>query len=312
MRPLVGLVVNPYAAHHRRHPSALVCYESIIGNRGLLRQTRHPDTLPAIAREFLDAGVELIAVAGGDGSVHAAVNAFLPVYDPTPIPPLLIIAAGTINNLSSEVGIRGKGLTILREMFLGAAGGFRLSQRMLMRINEGYGFLYGCGFPVRLLEGYYGARRQSVGMALVHMLRAIGCAAWGRGMAKDLFERARARITLDGNSRKTDDFLFVLAATLSNVGLHFRPFHRAATSGNGFHLLASASPLGSLLRRAHRLYLGKPLGLSGCVDAVAREVLIEGEKPFRYMVDGELKGTAQCHRIQADRAMSFLTGLGEA
>jgi diacylglycerol kinase family enzyme len=149
-------------------------------------------------------------------------------------------------------------------------------------------------------------------MALLHVLRAIGCAALGRGMGKGLFGRMRGRITLDGKDGEMDDLLFVLAATLSKIGLNFRPCHLAATSGNGFHLLASTSPLGPLLRRVHRLYLGRPLELAGCVDALAREVLIELEKPFRYMVDGELKGVAQRHRIQVDRAISFVVGWGDA
>jgi diacylglycerol kinase family enzyme len=149
-------------------------------------------------------------------------------------------------------------------------------------------------------------------MALLHVLRAIGSAAWGRGRGRGLFERVRARITLDGKDREMDDLLFVLAATLSKIGLNFRPCHLAATSGNAIHLLASDSPLGPLLRRVHRLYLGRPLGLSGCVDGLAQEVLIELERPLRYMVDGELKEVAQRHRIQGDRAISFVVGWGKA
>jgi diacylglycerol kinase family enzyme len=284
-----------------------------MGDRGLLRQTRSQDALPAAAREFLDAGVEMLAIAGGDGSVHATLNAFLPVYGPTPLPPLLIVPAGTINNLSCEIGMRRSGLTILREALLGEVGRpFQLAQRMLMRVNEGYGFLYGCGFPARLLESYYGAPRQSVGMAFLQVLRAVGCAAWGRGMGKNLFGRVRARITVDGKGWDMEDLLFVLAATISKIGLNFRPCHRAPTSGNAFHLVASVSPLGPLLRRVHRLYLGRPLQLAGCVDALAREVLIELERPLRHMVDGELKEEVRLHRILGDRAISFVVGWGEA
>ena len=311
--PLVGLLVNPSAARHGRHPRRLLDYERLMGDRGPLWKTEGRAELPDAARAFFEAGVEVLALAGGDGTVHAALNAFLPVYGTAPLPPILIVQAGTINNMSAEIGMRRSGLKVLHDFLNGRMERpLRLVRRTLMRVNDHHGFLYGSGFPTRLLERYYQAPRQSPARALMLVLRSLACAGWQSGMEESLFGRMKAQITVDGKSREMEDLIFVLASTILKIGLNFRPCHLALSSENAFHLMASSSSLRSLCWGVHRLYLGRPLGVEGCLDTLAREVLIELDVSIPYMVDGELKERARTHLIQKDRAVSFVVDLGEA
>jgi diacylglycerol kinase family enzyme len=306
-RPLVGLVVNQNVALHRRHSLSRHDYEVWMSNCGLLRNTQRINELEPVAREFLEAGVEVLAIAGGDGTLHATLNAFLPVYGSCPLPPILIVQAGTMNNMSSEIRMMRPGLKVLNELRKGAqVKAVPKIHRMLMRINDHYGFLYGVGFPARLLKRYYEAPRQCIASALLLLSRSIFYAALRPEMAGDLFGRLKARLIVDGNPREEENLLYILASTILQVGLRFKPCHLALNSERAFHLMICSSRLTKLVSRVHRIYSGRPLDVEGCIDALAMQACIEFDAPTPYMVDGELKKDARRHLIRRDRVVSFI------
>ncbi len=306
-RPLVGLVINPNSARHGRLASSLHLYKRLIGDKGILRMTKTKGELSAVAMAFFEAGIKVLAIAGGDGTLHATLNAFLPVFGSSPFPTILIIKAGTINNMSSEIGMRRSGLELLHDILLvGPERPFRKVRRMLIRVNNEYGFLYGSGVPAQLLKRYYGAPRQDSMRAILLVTHAIFNAAFRSERAKDLFGRIKARLTIDGSCWEGKDLSFILASTIAKIGLNFRPCYLALNPRKAFHLVASSSSVKKLVWKVHRLYLGRPLRIEGCLDTLAHEVCIESDCPLPYMIDGELKEAAPIHLLKGDREVSFI------
>jgi diacylglycerol kinase family enzyme len=98
--------------------------------------TRHLDDLPAAVRQLLvHERVNVLAANGGDGTVHALVNAVWELADdmealagrPLPLPRFLLLEGGTMNLLSRALGTRGRALSTV-EWFVDRYGGSALSE----------------------------------------------------------------------------------------------------------------------------------------------------------------------------------------
>jgi len=308
--PIVGIIVNPNSAGYRRILPIVDLYRGIMGNRGIIKVTGGKGELTEAASAFLDKGVEILAVAGGDGTLHATLNAFLPVFGGTPFPIILLVQAGTINNMSSELNMKRSGLDILHDILKEEKEiTLRKVSRRLMLVNEEYGFLYGSGFPVSFLKRYYGAPRQGMGTAIYCIFSSIFYAAFCPERGGELFKRSRARITLDGDLEGEEEFLFIIASTILNIGLNFRPCYLALNREGLLHIIASSSEIRRILPRLGRIYLGRPLEIDCSIDKLAREALIEMDIPSPYMVDGEIKRPAKRHLLKAGMEVSFIRDL---
>lgn len=118
----VGVIANPRARRLQRAGQRRLL-ESLAGPR-LYEETRDLASLRrALAHLVTDAGVNVLAVAGGDGSLHHTVNALWQIGQETmelhgvlpPMPRILILNGGTLNIVGRSVAIHGPPAETLRQ-----------------------------------------------------------------------------------------------------------------------------------------------------------------------------------------------------
>ncbi|MEE9140116.1 MAG: YegS/Rv2252/BmrU family lipid kinase [Alphaproteobacteria bacterium] len=104
-RPPAGrsilVIYNPVAgARSRRRYRAVLAALEARGCRVTVRETRRRGHAEAIAADARAEDFDVLAVAGGDGTVNEAVNGLGPAS-----PPLGVIPLGTANSLAFEIGL---------------------------------------------------------------------------------------------------------------------------------------------------------------------------------------------------------------
>src|SRR5262245_52835020 len=100
----VGVIINPHAGGNRRLRDRVRRLTAIVGGAGWVRETGSFELLDAVAAEFRDRGVSVVAVCGGDGSFSRVLTTLLRTYDQQPLPLLLPLRGGTMNTIARGVG----------------------------------------------------------------------------------------------------------------------------------------------------------------------------------------------------------------
>jgi diacylglycerol kinase (ATP) len=155
----VGLIVNPRARRlrgrrARTRLSELLPAEAVMQTRDLASLRR------ALATLLVERAVNVLAIAGGDGTVHHTINALLELNEeasrhagqPLPLPRLLLLNGGTLNIVGRTMQVRGPPERRLKR-FLRAFDGALFRQvparRMPMMLVQcgterpRYGFVFG-------------------------------------------------------------------------------------------------------------------------------------------------------------------------
>jgi diacylglycerol kinase (ATP) len=164
---VIALIVNPAAgggrARRRAHDVA-VALSQVAPVHTL--ESRAPGDEARCVTEALQLGARVVAVAGGDGSVHHAVRGLLSVRVP---PPLAIFAAGTGNDFVKSLG-SPRQLHAMVEL---------VAQQQVRAVDVGYvndvPFVNaaGIGFDVEVLQRISDASRHPRG-ALSYVTAALG------------------------------------------------------------------------------------------------------------------------------------------
>jgi hypothetical protein len=294
-RPVLGVVVNPRARALRRAPATLAVLRNVVGARGLVREARDATELAHVAAEFRDARIGILGIAGGDGTSSFTLTAFAKAYGAAPLPPLALLRAGTMNTVANALEVaRLPAEALARKVLDAADSGAPLAVRERATIDVGgrLAFLFGTGVFRNFLDEYYAAGPDPSPLTAATTLARIASSIVARGpLAARLVARESLDVCADDASWGRGPFLTVAAGTVDQVGLGFRPFHRAFERADAFHLLALGATASQTLRVLPRIHRGRPLPPSLAIDALVREAVLSAETPdapIRAMVDGDL------------------------
>jgi hypothetical protein len=177
-----------------------------------------PKTLEELGDEALALRADppsVIAVHGGDGTLHRTVAALGLAFGETPIPPLAILGGGTMNVVSSSLGIRQPAAPFLSAI-VGAMRANRpleTVRRRCLRIGDTLGFIFGNGLMANFLGEYYGTGEYGPARATWLLLRAIGSALIDGPFIHKLFKRFEGTVEVDGQPLERAVCIGVGAAT---------------------------------------------------------------------------------------------------
>jgi diacylglycerol kinase family enzyme len=299
----IGVIHNPFAKGNLKRPGIVKKLHELVMEVGKLWETRDLAELPKVAEDFLRHKFEILAVNGGDGTLHQVISAFIKVYGEHPLPKVISLRGGTMNTMTNSLGIKGRTLAILEkaiEKYRQAEPIKELKQNLL-KINDQYGFMSGAGVVANFLDEYYSIPHPSPWHAFKIVARATASGLTGTEYTRKLFSPTPMRVTVDGKKLEPEAFTGFLGCTIEEVGLKFRPTFRANDRPGHFHFIATTIKPIRMAPRVpvfwfNRDWVHPKVQHSG----VAKEVVVEPLEPMRYTMDGEM--------YTADRPLTLSVG----
>lgn len=289
---MIAVFVNPRSRSNRRDPTLAARLGDSVRGSGSLIATHTLEELDEAAKRLATSPPWVIAVHGGDGTLHRVLTALLLAFGDRPLPPLAILGGGTMNVVTSSLRIRFPAIPYLRDLGALARTGrapITLPRRCL-KVGEQFGFVFGNGVLANFLEEYYaGEHGYGPGRAL-YLLGRLFCSSIIRGpFMRRVFRRFRGRVVVDGQALEFPELMAVGAGTVREVGLGFKLYHRADDDLDRFGVLAIHSGALALVPDLWAVRLGRGIAPSRAFSAVASRLdIVPEERGSPYTIDGDL------------------------
>ena len=256
-------------------------------------------------RMVVDYELELAIFMGGDGSVHIWLSKILPelIAKGKPIPQILIVPRGTLNNIARDVGVRGPDphrtlQGIVDKLSQNAE--LNVCRRHVLQINDQFGFIYGTGAVANFLDRYYEGRKEGERLGVrrafqvtVGVLKEEALAKLTRRRKRKAFAAPfRATVRLRNGEEvqlhNDNEFIAFMVSTLTNVGMGCKPTYRALEKYERFHAIGVRDNFWRLVGNMPELFLGLPMK-GNTLDEVVSEISIDyGDNPPTRIIDGEM------------------------
>ncbi|MFN3232574.1 MAG: diacylglycerol kinase family protein [Alphaproteobacteria bacterium] len=312
----IGLLANPDSTRMKKGIGAL--RRAAQAHAGLhYRELSDIDDVPHILRDFADAGVKLLIIAGGDGTIQS-VGTNLVVDRPFEVLPVLATLPGGHTNMTAEsLGFAGAPDMLLEDVVAAAVNDSVetvplpfLSMRISPDKPPVLGIFFGAATIVR---GMQFTRRviYPLGLpnALSHFL-AIGYllfnAAWPFKTARSPMRREPVTVKFGDTASVSRPYFVLFVTTLDRLILGI---HTSSPVGEGMLRYSSIDYKASAIFRAVRTFLfGRPTAklVKGLVRRRASMIEITSDCPVT--LDGEFfdPQPGQPIRLEATEPFRFV------
>lgn len=182
--PLVGLVRNPRSHRNKGNDAALSGRADVL----LAEPTTRTELETALAR-FAEAGIDILAVSGGDGTVRDVLTRGAPLFEGG-WPAIAVLPQGKTNALALDLGVNSR--STLDDAIAAARQGRLLTRRPIIvtdckgEARDRWGFIFGAGVFNAAIDAGQVAHRYGAFQSF-----AIGVTALA-GMAQALFGFGRS------------------------------------------------------------------------------------------------------------------------
>ena len=310
----IGLISNPLSRANRK--SGGVASRAQPGDDLCVAQPRdHEELVDALTR-FAQAGVELIAIDGGDGTVRDIVSSIHHAY-PDQWPVFAILPSGKTNVIAGEVGHFEAGMKGWQRLLaIRAAGRLGRVEKKCAALEICWpnrdepmqrGFLMGFA---AFADGKRIAEEKLHPMGIANGL-AVAIAIGGV-LRRNFLPASRTgsgeagAVRVDGELNAIDRHFLVLASTLDRLTLGLQPFWDQGTGR--INWLDISAPPRRVIRGSLMLALRKRTAWMeqfGYSSGRAELLDIEFDEPF--VLDGELYESHGHVRITASQPFRFLS-----
>ena len=292
--PGIGIITNPHSRRNRRYPERMRRLGYMLGQHDTYELTNRIEDVEEVARKFKESGIEILALNGGDGTNHVTLTNFIKVYGDEPLPKVALLRGGTMNTVSNAVGISGAPPKLLANLVEKYYTGqpFETTRRDILKVEdetgERYGFIFGNGIVSNFLEEYYATGNPSPTTAGVLLSKALATMPVGGELPKRLFRPFHASIEFDKTTWEERDYASVLASTVDQIGLGFRPFIRCQERDHTFHLLGVTGGPVDIALALPRIRLGLPVDERKIRSEVSSRAIFRSSEPINYTIDGDM------------------------
>lgn len=286
--PRAALVINPRALRNLRNPTEREALHRGFERVGEVVETAEPGDLLPLFTRWKSEGVSLVAISGGDGSFHAAVQAICAVWPTNALPRLVPLHGGTLGVVARAVHARGA-LEAVRRLRDDLTQGRPLVEVPLASLAVGsrIGFNFGiglfCTISTRFIEG------RSRGPAAVWGVAAsaIASALVGGGMAHDGFQPWRGSVAVDGRQVDPKTMYGLYASSVADMW-KLRGFRNIPATDDQFRHMRVQLGVAETVLRVPLFALGLPGGIPASDRGGATRISLTHEDIFEYISDGEL------------------------
>ncbi len=287
----IGVILNPHSRSNRKTPKRLEEFGFIVGDKGSCHATKTLNQIEDLAREFKQREIEILGIAGGDGTYHKTLQTFVHVYNDQPLPKIALLRGGTMNNMAWQLGITGSPEKILSDIILNYHNNniFHETQLNMISVNNHYGFICGLGVVERFLKIYQNSKtgEPSPLKAATLLAKATISSLFNGNLGQQINKRFNATITIDGQTQAFRNYSMVFLGTMTTLGLNFRALYRANTQHGRFQFVGISSTGRHLLTTFPSAILGKPAQSENYIDEMCEEVIIEFDTDIPYIIDGD-------------------------
>lgn len=229
----LGILRNPRSGANLRAASAMD--RVLAAHPGIpCREVQGPPSVALALREMAERGVNVIAISGGDGTVHAVLDTVLGASPFARLPLLAVLRGGTANMTARDIGMRGRqdrALAALIQCVAQEGDGLVVTGRTVMRIDPGAG-------RAPLHGMFFGAAAISQGIEYckrnVHTLGLRGEIGPAVTVARFVIAMARGEraimspvpltVAIDGGPATAFECEIVQVTTLQHLVLGLRPY----------------------------------------------------------------------------------------
>jgi diacylglycerol kinase family enzyme len=285
------VVVNPKAGRFRAQPRELDAIYRVTSAQGyVLAPTSLPELVQEL-RELVEDPPEMIAVAGGDGTVSQVTTALLSVWPHESLPDLALLDGGTMNTIARSLGTRRASAAVQLDAIVGAPTRLR-ARRWPLRIGHGrYGWMFGTGIVARYIQAYDRVRPTGpIDAARVLRDRILAAAL---GTEPEFFEPQRLDVDVDGERLPLKAWLAVAMGGSHDLGLGFRPFPGLLQAPGKVGLFASGSSPVRLAADLAKIRFQAPVRHSLTFQRITSHVRLASPQPILFTVDGDLEETTE-------------------
>lgn len=297
---------------NRRRP--VICEELklVLGPYGVVRETNTLGEIEGVVRELMDRDIEILALNGGDGTLHHTLTRAIPIYQTAgkPLPLVVLLCGGTMNTINRSFrGMAGSPASILDRVVskFRKQDRFAIVERHTLEINgQEHCFIFGLGLAAPFLKLYYEGETTGPMKAVYVLGRAVlSTLRWGP-YARRIFARVRARVVGDENPSPYENYTVIIASTVSEIGLGFSPLGRTlAVPGKAQIIAAAINPL-NIVAQLPAIYFGTKI--KGAVyDELVRTFTIDlKDDGYDFMLDGEVKPAPRHITVRVGPLIQFI------
>lgn len=297
--PPIWLIHNPLSRSGAKQGERLRAVAEASGGEIAWRAPETLEDLREVVAEATAAGAEILAIHGGDGTVHRVLSALVvhlgggapgPHLRDLPVPQLMILKAGTVNIVAGNIGAPSDGATRLRGLLkIRAEGGTPETKELALTVVNGRhaGFIFGTGAIPRTMDAYYQGGDASIWKSAKVIGRGVVSTLVGGAFARGLFHRDPYTVTVDGELWPGDGWGAVCVGTVPRMALGFAPLYTVRQSTGHLHVVAIRCGTRTIATTIHNLWLGRPNRREGFREGPAQEVCVEGPDPVPFNMDGD-------------------------
>lgn len=292
--PGIGIITNPHSRRNRRFPEQMRRLAYVLGENDSYELTNKIDDVRKVAARFRDLNIDILALNGGDGTNHVTLSTFIEVYGEEPLPKITFLRGGTMNTISEGIGIKGTPSRLLANLVekYYTQQSFETTKRDMLKITDEsdtrHGFIFGNGVVSNFLHAYYATGHPSPTTAATLLARTLASIPLGGSLAKDIVKPFRAQLSFANEEWEPQDFTTVLASTVDQIGLGFRPFIRCEERPHSYHLLAIKAGPADLAVELPRVRMGLPLPEEKAISRVEDYTYFRSDEPIVYTIDGDM------------------------
>lgn len=284
MKP--ALLVNPRAGGNRR-AERRAALRAAFGSAGPVAESGGPEELGPILEQWRTDGVDVIAVSGGDGTMHATIRALAAVWGADALPRLLLLQAGTLGLVARSTGTTAPEVA-LRRLVAHLDAGTALPEGSLgtLSLSGRLAFNAGLGLVHTLAQWFLEAQSSGVSAAYETTLRAAASALTGGRVLEECFRPWPGEAYLDGARVDPSRLYGIYASVVPDMWI-FRSFAAIPVTDAQFRLARlQLGPL-ALLSRIPLVVAGvpDPIGPGNAVGA--QELVLTHPEGVAFMADGE-------------------------
>lgn len=281
---MLAVIFNPAAGRGRISRAAL--HEKIARHAGAVRfeiiETKSPSQARTLARVAISHGADIVAAAGGDGTLGEVLNA---VYGTRA--KLGVLPLGTGNDFARTLGIGNDLDSAIRALSSGHSRTVDIGRATWGEQSRLFLNIAGCGFDSLV------ARRINAGRAHPFWKHIGGVAAYLTAATLELqhLRAARLRLKLDGELLDTRALLCAVANAKSyGGGMQVAPDASLDDGLFDICVIQDATKM-EFVRAFPSVFRGAHVHHPRVVMRRARRVEIWCDRDWPVLVDGELVGT---------------------